>query len=591
MSHDDEAKRECQTPSAGIHGRGDHDRQIQTEEPDTPAAPPLVLNLGRTVDRVPSASIIHGTESVNLNSSRAGSSVLQSARQVDIRGGNFNTAGTQQLNLTINVGEQRPDEDPQEKVAGSSRDNIPQGIREEATSNGNDRDDSTTWTEPVQTSYDIYYRHIAVNRRGSPLWIPGPNQVLPVGYRRDGTTIGDVGIITEFGSFDCLFNIYLPHNDPINLLQVPDSFTPFTFSHRAIQKRSEFGANSHLSSPSVKKARSGRNGITFESSASEGAILAMPCGSNSEDIASIFSLRKYVATHADAWYRHIITELGREVQNGDVRLVTGWDKTKAWGMATFSKTTAQQEPLLLQFKPIGEGNADMAYGWDYSGSANARAGPGAEEIEELRMADPPQDGIQYNNQTLFVRTLNVNLQDSTWNKLACDVELFGSDDGPGSISNTSYSQLSRGSGFSTNDSNASNSATRSENGGYNSASRGATSIHLPALRTALAEHPSKGINEMLLKLNPTAKMAITDDNDWISVIRDDDTILPSAEALRERIMTSQIVRDEGGLYRKLTFGFCRLRLDASRHNLSTEKTCLRVSQYFSEVSQPQSQQR
>ncbi|KAJ7843054.1 hypothetical protein B0H14DRAFT_2265648, partial [Mycena olivaceomarginata] len=47
-------------------------------------------------------------------------------------------------------------------------------------------------------------------KRGFPLYDPGPRQTLPQEYRNTGVAIGDVGRITPEGAFDFFFNIYLP---------------------------------------------------------------------------------------------------------------------------------------------------------------------------------------------------------------------------------------------------------------------------------------------------------------------------------------------------------------------------------------------
>lgn len=62
---------------------------------------------------------------------------------------------------------------------------------------------------------------------GYPLWIPQSNMRLPVPYRQTGVCIGDVGIITPEGAFDCLFNICLPRDYSINS-HVPDNFEPLS---------------------------------------------------------------------------------------------------------------------------------------------------------------------------------------------------------------------------------------------------------------------------------------------------------------------------------------------------------------------------
>ncbi|KDR67739.1 hypothetical protein GALMADRAFT_79635, partial [Galerina marginata CBS 339.88] len=191
----------------------------------------------------------------------------------------------------------------------------------------------------LRTSYDIYYEHIGTKRRGSALWTPEPSRSLPIGKRRKGTSIGDVGIITEFGGFDFLFNICLDRDNPINPPDLPESFTPWLIPEIDIYKHSAFTADSYLSSASIELERD-PSGLVFESSASEGAILTMPVGSNSEDLREKRRIRAYISTHAEDWYKYANIIRGREAKNGDIRLVVGFDKTTTWGMATFSNSTA-----------------------------------------------------------------------------------------------------------------------------------------------------------------------------------------------------------------------------------------------------------
>ena len=105
----------------------------------------------------------------------------------------------------------------------------------------------------LQKSNDIYERHLTLKGRGFPLWIPEPNQVLHIGYRRTGIRIGDVGIFTHSGGFSFLFNICLPHDDPVNPRMLPNHFAPLAPPIEAtdIEKFSVFNNDSHLASASI----------------------------------------------------------------------------------------------------------------------------------------------------------------------------------------------------------------------------------------------------------------------------------------------------------------------------------------------------
>jgi hypothetical protein len=149
----------------------------------------------------------------------------------------------------------------------------------------------------------------------------------------------------------------------------------------------------------------------FESSASEGAILVLPQGAYAEDLANVSRFRQYLSANAESWYRYINTR-GRRARNGDVVLVIGCDKASSWGIATFTKSMAQN--VHMSFKLAGE-RPTSTRGWDYSGIVEAKAGPDPEETEELMSSDG-HSGV-YMNQCLFVRAVPVKLQEDIWQSM------------------------------------------------------------------------------------------------------------------------------------------------------------------------------
>ena len=106
----------------------------------------------------------------------------------------------------------------------------------------------------TRADHEIYYDQLLTKRRGSPLWIPGPGMQLPIKYRRQGISIGDVGIITESGGFDFLFNIFQPADHPINGRGVPESFSPLDPTQLEIETSRIYGRNTYLTSSSVRTA-------------------------------------------------------------------------------------------------------------------------------------------------------------------------------------------------------------------------------------------------------------------------------------------------------------------------------------------------
>ena len=124
--------------------------------------------------------------------------------------------------------------------------------------------EGSSWNTSTPTQHDnyteakgdheIYYYQLLTRKRGSPLWIPGPGSQLPIEYRRQGISIGDVGIIVaQSGEFDFLFNILQPADHPINASKgVPESFSPLDRTQLEIVTRRIYGHNTYLTSSSVR---------------------------------------------------------------------------------------------------------------------------------------------------------------------------------------------------------------------------------------------------------------------------------------------------------------------------------------------------
>ncbi|KAF8802560.1 hypothetical protein BYT27DRAFT_7244602 [Phlegmacium glaucopus] len=398
---------------------------------------------------------------------------------------------------------------------------------------------------PLQKSNDIYERHLTPKGRGFPLWIPEPNQVLHISYRRTGIRIGDVGIITHSGAFSFLFNICLSHDDPVNPRVLPENFAPISPPIEAIdiERFSVFDPDSHLASASIERSQTSDisflciegikfSGIVFNSSASEGAILTMPQGAKSEDLGNSAAFRDYAAANIADWYKFVNGRRGREAKNGDVRLVVGFDKTTSWGIATFANQSTQNN-CRLRFGPSERAGLASAgtYAWgEYSGVAEVKAGPGSNNNELRRDSDSPD--VRFENQCLFVRTLNVTLADDVWVNIHSSL---------GSVHvDPRHRQYSRVKDYSNsnhphlnNPGTSSSSSSLPPQGVQTGIQRHTGSpyglqdvdvtnnnptMFISGPLESLTAHPSKVLNDILLAKVPTAKMVITHDDDWSSII-------------------------------------------------------------------------
>jgi hypothetical protein len=82
--------------------------------------------------------------------------------------------------------------------------------------------------------------------------------MFPTEYRRNGVSIGDVGILYRTGDFAFLFNIFLPADHEINEGRVPNGFIPLDKSkvEKTIKKCVVYDRGSCLASSSLRRTDS-----------------------------------------------------------------------------------------------------------------------------------------------------------------------------------------------------------------------------------------------------------------------------------------------------------------------------------------------
>ncbi|KAF8181550.1 hypothetical protein BJ912DRAFT_928995 [Pholiota molesta] len=256
-----------------------------------------------------------------------------------------------------------------------------------------------------------------------------------------------------------------------------------------------------------------KTGLSFATSAAEGALLTLPDGAIARDLENIRQFRKYAKANIESWYRYVNGPRGREAKNGEVRLVTGCDKASSWGMAAIASIT-ENKVHHFKYRSI-EDVAPIApiplYKWEHTGFAEARVGPDLQEIEDLRRDDSNAAmGGKYKNQCLFVRTLNITLSDDAFAKISQDIEspLQQFRHGASSTESIYESLESRGSPYP----------------------------------------PGRYFEQLLLLKVPTSRVVITRDEDWSSVINEkDDEIMSNPSEIAERVLAASDIREEDGV--------------------------------------------
>ncbi|KAF9526475.1 hypothetical protein CPB83DRAFT_896137 [Crepidotus variabilis] len=345
----------------------------------------------------------------------------------------------------------------------------------------------------------LYQKSMLPKGRGYPLWFPQAGLNLPSEYRANGFSIGDVGYFTSDGGFEYLFNILLPTDHPFNgsASEVPEGFVPVgPINSRDIREHWDFEPGAYIGSPSVETSQEDsyawNSGLIFRSSAPEGAILTMPLGARKLELSSTTAFRKYITQHAENWYKFVNGPRGRNLANGELRLIYGCDKSTAWGMATFSNAC---NPKLKFRKSQNMSGAASAYSWEHSSMAESvKVGPYLHDNEGLLDFGP----TPLRNQCLFLRTMTVTLAEDVWEGLDIGRSVPRAPRRTGATDTTAVGGDNRIMTL------------------LNSLSGTLNTLDGSGLNVVL--HPSTIINNILLRLHPSAKMAITTDAVWQTVL-------------------------------------------------------------------------
>ncbi|KAJ6512912.1 hypothetical protein C8R45DRAFT_961709 [Mycena sanguinolenta] len=257
-----------------------------------------------------------------------------------------------------------------------------------------------------------YCDQLLYQGRGFPLYVPKPDRNLPAEYQREGVAIGDVGTVTTEGSFDFFFNIYLPANHPLNT-HTPEDFVPLPGYDASDVCDEDVEDANYVTSPSVQETNGNFSfpggEFVFACQGPNGAVLALPHGGRFRRLRNILEMRDYAAKHADCWYKHVSEGRGRGLVNGSLYLVTGCEKAKSWGMASFyGVSLPNQTEFQVSFRPT---DADAGrYRWR------------APHCRRPKQADPPMDGTPL-NQTIFIHEFAISLSETIWGSLFGHVEV------------------------------------------------------------------------------------------------------------------------------------------------------------------------
>ncbi|KZV91913.1 hypothetical protein EXIGLDRAFT_718838 [Exidia glandulosa HHB12029] len=345
---------------------------------------------------------------------------------------------------------------------------------------------------------ELLYQH----GHGYPFWIPETNDALSKEQKAEGVRLGDVGILTDDGGFEYLWNVHLPADHPYNKSRVPPNFTPLEALNETLDVRridAFYPENTAISSSSVKKCEikleaqlqpaivagvvSGGASFEFSAEGNSGAILTLPRGGVRADAVKRNLYQKYAAAHAESWYRYINQELQLDVQSGALYLVTGTDKCSSWGVASFAKPRGSSS-LTLKFVTSSIANTDLSVKNSWTADFGLEHRAKVVDASEL-------------SQCVFARGFVISVRDHLWAQI-CGM----------SVRTTSlYGANSRSSFVSSS----------------RPFSRGADSSSIVDVQPSPDYSPKKNpgalLGEEFLRSNEDALFAIVHDEDWIESTR------------------------------------------------------------------------
>ncbi|KAJ7359234.1 hypothetical protein DFH08DRAFT_686081, partial [Mycena albidolilacea] len=277
---------------------------------------------------------------------------------------------------------------------------------------------------PAMSNNSLYTRLLLPKRHGYPMSCPTPYGDAPLEARQAGTEIGDVGVIMSNGSFDVIFNICRASDDPINRFGVPRGFEQVHLGPEDVASLPEFhDPGSHVSNATIDKRRLGVDAgaesnvflplgagavVEISTSSKKAAVLLLPDGASRANLRPVKKFRNYAIKHARHWYEFVNGILERMVENGDLYLVTGMDKTSSWSIAA-AENQSENSQISLKLKAAQLGAAQASYIWEWEAASSfAASGP----------RRPPAEESWGQNQTVFLRGYKVAIHSTPLKKSA-----------------------------------------------------------------------------------------------------------------------------------------------------------------------------
>ncbi|KAF8172653.1 hypothetical protein BJ912DRAFT_911102 [Pholiota molesta] len=261
---------------------------------------------------------------------------------------------------------------------------------------------------------DLLLKHL----HGLPLWIPDPDENLE-GHKKQGISIGDLGILKEDGGFEYLFNIHVDADHSVNKdMVIPASFTPLplprTSKHAYHDQKACITQNAkfEMGGTVAGEVNLGLGAgveveLDFTTTDERAAMLYLPHGADREDVIARGLYREYAARYGKSWYKFFNGELKYEARNNSLYLVTGCDKSGSWALAAGSPQTGSSVRFRIKAGPPAVASVTEGFHVSWSNTGG---------VERRHYPPSMKDSVEVKNQCVFVRGLTIAIRTSWFTK-------------------------------------------------------------------------------------------------------------------------------------------------------------------------------
>ncbi|KAJ7062334.1 hypothetical protein C8F01DRAFT_1137188 [Mycena amicta] len=212
-----------------------------------------------------------------------------------------------------------------------------------------------------EANSELYSRLLFSKKLGYPLYNPRLSDDHSPARRAAGVQIGDVGVVTREGAFDPIFNVLDPELNPPNL---PESFQPlakltpeqakdvarhaacYPASHRIsnIEVRSaNLSLEANLSGSGLGLPAGANAKLDYSRNSKQTAILVLPEGGSMYEHRSLHALEEHARNNALLWYTVVRGSLKRNIEFGDLYLVTQVRKAASWRRSVGQRSEGEKK--------------------------------------------------------------------------------------------------------------------------------------------------------------------------------------------------------------------------------------------------------